>query len=315
MAPQRSQRAATPLALLAIGALWAGLSRLCFVGSYAPGQMRTTSSVVLRGMPGMGNMDMKAMEELMKDPEKVKALQAQMEELMADPEKKKMLEDYSASMQTNVNNLREDPEMKEFFTEIDACGQDMTAVQNVMKKYEGNEEVLRKFSQASGGPGALPAGMGGMGGAPAAPAVPVKSFKPGDQVIINGLAKAPELNGKKAMIVPPTSEEKKTLEGTDRLIVRLIDTGDQFAIRPDNLRTTMEEVDKLMSNDIEDMAFSNPALQTEAAKLRDSGALDDLANDPELKPIFEDIKKNGMAALEKYWNDKEVMEKINKVMR
>jgi len=33
-----------------------------------------------------------------------------------------------------------------------------------------------------------------------------------------------------------------------------------------------------------------------------------------LKPIFEDIKKNGMGALEKYWNDDKLMGKISKAM-
>merc|ERR1719450_303564 len=101
-------------------------------------------------------------------------------------------------------------------------------------------------------------GMGGAAARPAAPAVAAPAFKPGDEVFIKGLAKAPELNGKKAMVVPPTPEEIKTLQGTNRLIVRLMDTGDHFAVKPENLRTTAEEVDNLMSNNIEDMAFSNP---------------------------------------------------------
>jgi len=116
------------------------------------------------------------------------------------------------------------------------------------------------------------------------------------------------------MVVPPTAEERKTLEGTDRLIVRLVDSGDQFAVRPQNLATTAQEADRLMSNSLEDVSMYNPALQTEAAKLRESGKLDDLQNDPELKPIFEDIKKNGMGALEKYWDDKELMGKISKAL-
>merc|ERR1740121_1308792 len=115
--------------------------------------------------------------------------------------------------------------------------------------------------------GAMPPG-GGM--APPAAAAPAKFYKPGDEVFIRGLAKAPELNGKKAMVVPPTSEEKQTLQGTGRLIVRLLDTGDQFAVKPDNLRTSSEEVDDVMSNELEDISMYNPAIQTEAAKLRES---------------------------------------------
>merc|ERR1719394_1698334 len=146
------------------------------------------------------------------------------------------------------------------------------------------------------GMGGVP-GVGTTAGAAAPGAVP--SFKAGDEVIINGLKAKPELNGKKAMVVPPTAEERETLKGTGRLIVRLMDTGDQFAVKPDNLRTTAQEADEAIGGSLEDLSPYNPAIQTEAAKLRESGKLEDLKNDPELQPIFEDIKKNGMSALEK----------------
>merc|ERR1719414_588308 len=155
-----------------------------------------------------------------------------------------------------------------------------------------------------------------MGGAPGGvPAAAGTALKPGDQVIIHGLNSAPELNGKKAMVVPPTPEEQKTLEGTNRLIVRLVDSGDQFAVKPSNLRTLEQEAGSVLSQSLEDVSVYNPALQTEAAKLRESGKLDDLKENPELKPIFEDIKKNGMSALEKYWDDEALMAKISKVMQ
>merc|ERR1719428_2171158 len=98
---------------------------------------------------------------------------------------------------------------------------------------------------------------GGMpGGAPAPGQVP--SFKPGDEVIIQQLKAKPELNGKKAMVVPPTSEERETLAGTGRLIVRLIDTGDQFAVKPDNLRTTAQAADEAVGGSLEDLSPYNP---------------------------------------------------------
>jgi len=134
-------------------------------------------------------------------------------------------------------------------------------------------------------------------------------------VIIKGLKSAPQLNDKKAMVVPPTPEEMKTLEGTGRLIVRMMESGEQFAVKPENLLTTAQAADQLMgSGSLEDVSLYNPALQTEAAKLRESGKLEELQNDPELKPIFEDIKKNGMGALEKYWDNEELMSKISKAM-
>jgi len=257
------------------------------------------------------------MEELMKDPEKMKKMQAEMEEILQDPEKKKQIEQYSNMMQSSVEKLKQDPEMKEFFEDIEKNGLE------AFKKYEKDERILRKFSEATGGPmggmGGMP-GMGGLGGmgAPAAGAPPAAAaplHKPGDQVWITGLSKAPELNGKKAMVVPPTAEEQKNLEGTNRLIVRLLDTGDQFAVKPDNLKTDQEEVDSMMSGSLEDVSAFNPAVQSEAQKLRETGKLDDLENDPELKPIFADIKANGMKALEKYWNDEKLMAKISKVLQ
>merc|ERR1719373_829608 len=184
-----------------------------------------------------------------------------------------------------------------------------------MEKYQKDERILRKFSEATGGPEAFGFPAPGAGGG-AAPPMPgqVVSYKPGDEVIIRGLKAKPELNGKKAMVVPPTAEERETLKGTGRLIVRLMDTGDQFAVKPDNLRTTEQAASDLMGSSLEDVSMYNPALQIEAAKLRESGKLDDLQNDPELQPIFEDIKKNGMGALEKYWNDDKLMAKISKAM-
>eukprot|EP00933_Yihiella_yeosuensis_P007362 TRINITY_DN112358_c0_g1_i1.p1 TRINITY_DN112358_c0_g1~~TRINITY_DN112358_c0_g1_i1.p1 ORF type:complete len:326 (-),score=95.67 TRINITY_DN112358_c0_g1_i1:100-1077(-) len=265
------------------------------------------------GMPGMG--DMSALEDMMKDPEKMKALQSEYEKMMKDPEKQKQLEEYGKMTQSAVEKLKDDPELQDFFEDVRKNGI------SAMKKYENDERILEKFSKATGGPGAMP-GMGGMfGGMPGAgaggmptPAASQPAYKPGDMVIIKGLSKAPELNDKKAMVVPPTQEEQKTLQGTDRLIVRLLDTGDQFAVKPANLRTTAQAADEIMGKSLEDVSLYDPALQTEAAKLRESGKLDDLQNDPELKPIFEDIKKNGMGALEKYWSDEKLMAKISKAM-
>lgn len=262
----------------------------------------------------LDSLDPKKIEELMKDPEKMKQMQSMMDDIAKDPEKLKALEAYQKQMQESVEKLKQDPSMKEFFADIEKNGLD------ALKKYENDPEVLRKFSMVTGGPMGPLGQMSGVTppaaaqGAPAA-AQAASKFKPGDEVIISGLAKAPELNGKKAMVVPPTTEERAKLQGTGRMIVRLLDSGDQFAVKPENLRTTLEEVDEIMKKgSLDDVSLYNPALQTEAAKLRESGKLDDLASDPELQPVFDDIKKNGMGALEKYWNDEKLMAKISKVM-
>ena len=39
-----------------------------------------------------------------------------------------------------------------------------------------------------------------------------------------------------------------------------------------------------------------------------------LKDDPELKEVFQDIESNGPAAMEKYWNDTDLMSKIAKKM-
>eukprot|EP00401_Gymnodinium_catenatum_P079389 CAMPEP_0117512372 /NCGR_PEP_ID=MMETSP0784-20121206/28996_1 /TAXON_ID=39447 /ORGANISM="" /LENGTH=316 /DNA_ID=CAMNT_0005308087 /DNA_START=54 /DNA_END=1004 /DNA_ORIENTATION=- len=312
MAARRATRA--PTLFVVAGLCWAFSWASSFIGfrAFAGGRLAMSRARAARaprmagGMAGLSDLSPAAMTELMKDPEKMKMFQAEVEKIMQDPEKQKALENWQAQVQSSVEKLQKDPEMKEFFEEM------KNDPEGTLKKYENDENILRKFSMATGGPGSMPGMMGGAtmpgGGAPA------RTYRPGDEVIIKGLSKAPELNGKKAMVVPPTSEEKKTLEGTNRLIVRLLDTGDQFAVKPENVRTTAQEVDDLMAKNLEDVSVYNPALQTEAAKLRDSGALEDLQNDPELKPIFDDIKKNGMAALEKYWEDEALMKKINTVM-
>jgi len=243
-----------------------------------------------------GTPSLQGLQETLSDPQKQEEMKKLAEGIMADPEKAKAMETYNKQMEERVAKLRADPEMKEFFEDIDKNG--IEAISN----WENNEEILRKFSQAMGGVPGVPVG-----------AVP-GSFQPGQEVIIKDLAKKPELNGKKAMVVPPTPEEQKALEGTDRVIVRLLDSGDQFAVMPNNLQSTSQAAQAAMASGLENISPQDAAVQAEAARLRESGKLDGLQNDPELKPIFDDIKKNGMGALEKYWNDERIMGKISKAM-
>jgi len=280
--------------------------------AFVPGKItrKHFPATIRRGL--LDNLDttLKGMKNIMDNPEKVKKLQEQMDAVMKDPVQRKALEEYQTQMQSAVENLKDDPEMKGFFDDVKQNGLD------AIKKYQTDDRILRKFSEATGGPAGVP-NMQGMppAAAPAAPAAPaVPSFKPGDEVIIGGLAKAPELNGKKALVMPPTAVEKQALEGTNRLVVRVIDSGEQFAVKPENLKTTAQTTSDLMGKSLEDVSIYDPALQTEAAKLRESGKLDDLRQDPELAPVFADIKENGMGALEKYWHDEKLMAKISKAM-
>merc|ERR1719277_1989442 len=126
---------------------------------------------------------------MMKDPEKMKQIQADIDKVMADPAKKKAMEAWQSQIQSGVAKLKEDPEMKAFFEDVEKNGME------AMKKYEKDERILRKFSEATGGPESIASmmgGMGGMGGMPGAgagAAMPgqVKTYKPGDEVIIRGL--------------------------------------------------------------------------------------------------------------------------------
>jgi len=315
MAPRRAVRSP----VCRFGAACALAGTVARVGTWsatfvALGRVAPPARAVAR-RAGLDLSDPAKLEEMMKDPEKLKQIQAEAEKIAKDPAKMQAMQKWQEQIASGVDKLKQDPEMKQFFEDIEKEG--MAA----FKKYEKDERILKKFSEATGGPEAL--GMsqdlmsafgGGAGGAAATAPGQVPSYKPGDEVIIKGLQAKPELNGKKAMVVPPTTEERESLAGTGRLIVRLLDTGDQFAVKPDNLRTTAQEADELMTNKLEDISVYNPALQSEAAKLRESGKLEDLQNDPELQPIFADIKKNGMAALEKYWDDDKLMAKISKAM-
>lgn len=312
MAPRR-QRVVFPLAFSAAcaAALWSCLRTPpgdveAFAGSGGRGALRVAAR-----RQAFGDFSAKSVEEMMKDPEGMKKMEAQAAELLKDPEKAKMMEQWSGQMQAGVEKLKQDPEMKQFFEDIEKGGLE------AMAKYENNPEILAKFSQATGGPmglAGMPGMAPGMGGPPAAPAAAI-SYQPGDQVFIRGLKNAPQLNGKKAMVVPPTPEEREKIEGTSRLIVRVIESGEQFAVKPENLNNEEQEVDAIMANNLEDVSIYNPAIQAKSKEMKDSGMLKKLEDDPELAHVFKDIKENGMEALQKYWSDEELMAKISKAMQ
>jgi len=303
VARRKMARSSHAYSLRALGlAIAAYVWLLCGTGvivhhAFASLARRACNPAIARAALFEGEASLENVKETLSDPTKQEEMSKMYADIMSDPEKAKAMEEYDKQMKERVAKLRADPEMKEFFEDIDKNG--MEAIQN----WENNEAVLLKFSEAMGG-------VPGAGGAVPAGNV----FKPGQEVIIKDLSKKPELNGKKAMVVPPTPEEQKTLEGTGRIIVRLTDSGDQFAVMPNNLQSTSLAANAAMGSGLEDISLQDPAVQAEAAKLRESGVLDALQNDPELKPVFEDIKKNGMGALEKYWNDEKMMAKISKAM-
>lgn len=307
------RRSATPFVLsFAVAAAVASLFSRTAVDDYTSFVASSRSPRIYRDVALRAGQDdfLKQVEELSKDPSKLQQVQKEMEKVLEGmtPEQRQQLEKMQEQQQKGIEALKADPEMKDFFEDVEKNGM------SAMQKYMDNERILQKFSKAMGGPESLQGLVPGPAAGGAAAAGAPVTFKPGDQVWITGLAKAPELNGKKAMVVPPTAEEKENLAGTNRLIVRLLDTGDQFAVKPDNLRTDDQWADEQISQDLDSVAMFNPALQGKAQQIRESGKLDALLDDPELAPIFKDIEANGMAALDKYWNDEKLMAKISKAM-
>ncbi|CAJ1367216.1 unnamed protein product, partial [Effrenium voratum] len=107
------------------------------------------SSLVARhaSLKDFAGADMSSLEEMMKDPEKMKKMQGEIEKIMQDPDKRKQIEEYQKMTEQAVDKLKDDPELKDFFEDVKKNGID------AMKKYENDERILEKFSKATGGAG------------------------------------------------------------------------------------------------------------------------------------------------------------------
>jgi len=247
----------------------------------------------------------------MGDPEKLKQLE---EKIRADPKSRQQLEAlmkdpaYIKQMQevveSGVEKLRQDPEMKAFFDDVEQATKSGKNPVEIAQKYQKDERIMRKFADAMGGPDITrSSGIGDI----------THSFGIGDEVIIQDLQARPELNGKKAVVVSPTLEEQETLKGSDRLVVRLTDSGEQFAVRPGKLRTF--QADEAVLPEPEASAVNGTVPASELSRgSAEATTLEALREDPELQPVLEDIDKNGVAALEKYWKDERVMSKLSKAL-
>merc|ERR1719433_106335 len=180
---------------------------------------------------------MEVLQKLGIDPQQAKALQGEVQKMMEDPVKRKAMEALQHQLQGSMAKLQLDPEMKHFFEDVRKNGMD------AMQKYEKDERILKKFTEATAGFEELTSAMGAsLPGVPprgeptsGADASAVTSWHPGDMVIIHGLQARPELNDEKAMVVPPTAEERESIQGTGRVVVRLLASGEQFAIKSSNL--------------------------------------------------------------------------------
>lgn len=360
---RRSRCVGLPALLAAlVAAAWAAAAPAFWAaglrGAFAPpakGRLRTVA-IRRRALP---QGDPAALEALLKDPQQMEAVQAEMDKIFADPAKRKAMEAWQAQVQSNVEKLRQDPEMREYFEDLEKNGF------AALKKYEGNERILRKLADASGLPAttlagtplsAAPAGAGA-GWEPleapdgSAGDSGVPRFRPGDEVVVRGLRARPELNGRRALVLPPSAEERETVKGSGRLIVRLLDSGEQFAVKPDNLNVAHKDlaavaeaspeapaaaVAEAAAEGSEQLRAPEAPVEAEASTAAASellqaatdaatsvlptpppalaASLQALAEDPELRPMLDDIQKNGMAALNRYWSDPELMAKLSKAL-
>jgi len=229
------------------------------------------------------------MQELMKDPAAMKQLQEAFANVLKDPKQREAFEEQQRQMASALEKLSLDPALKQFFQDIQKDGL------GAMKKYENDGGLLKKLTAAMGG---LP-GMPGLPGAPAAGG----AFEPGDEVVIDGLSQAPELNGRRATVVSRVAGDEVGADGAARVVVK-----------PENLRPAAQAEAARMLEQAAGEAAGGPAGPAGAPKLELFRKLEDLQRDPELRPVFEDIRQNGMAAVEKYWEDKELMARIQKAM-
>lgn len=287
--------------LAIVFACWASLHLLAgilvgptFVGS------TTSQSRAKKKTRRAGGLDLSSLGDIAKDPEKMRMMQREMEDALRDPTKRAAVEEWQRQAEAAVAKLKEDPDLETFLRDIEQNGMDALA------KLQGDEELSRKLVQALGASEQMAALVGSL---PSLPSAVMRQTQPGDEVIITGLTKAPELNGKHAVVVPPTQDETESIAGTARVVVRLVDGNGQFAVKLENLRAagkTPDDQKDLPPNGASDSS----AMHGQAARLRDSGKLQDLDLKPELQPVLEDLRKNGMDALGKYVHDKKLMAKV-----
>mmetsp|Transcript_54893 Transcript_54893/g.128119 ORF Transcript_54893/g.128119 Transcript_54893/m.128119 type:complete len:269 (+) Transcript_54893:70-876(+) len=126
------------------------------------------------------------------------------------------------------------------------------------------------------------------------------------------------------MAAPPSTETLKIVDGSTMEITRLPDIDDATWAEVKQYVESNPETAKSLQNFAKNPEAMRGWLQTQAiaehynAKLASEGTAQDrvksLEQDPELKEMFEDIKKNGMEAAMKYYQDEELMLKISQKM-
>jgi len=84
------------------------------------------------------------LETLVKDPEAREKMQEEVEKLKQDPDKMKQIMDVQSMMKKAADELRQDPQMEEFFKEIKENPTE------ALKKYQNDPEVVQKVMAAAG---------------------------------------------------------------------------------------------------------------------------------------------------------------------
>ncbi|CAD7696862.1 unnamed protein product [Ostreobium quekettii] len=87
---------------------------------------------------------------------------------------------------------------------------------------------------------------------------------------------------------------------------------DFLKANPEYAQHTMKQLNKILQNPAMAQQIFRMQAMTSTPEYQEQMAV--LKEDPELKGVFDEIKKGGPEAIDKYWNDMELMSKISKKM-
>eukprot|EP00406_Dinophysis_acuminata_P032111 CAMPEP_0179375180 /NCGR_PEP_ID=MMETSP0797-20121207/87675_1 /TAXON_ID=47934 /ORGANISM="Dinophysis acuminata, Strain DAEP01" /LENGTH=334 /DNA_ID=CAMNT_0021091189 /DNA_START=8 /DNA_END=1007 /DNA_ORIENTATION=- len=181
-----------------------------FAGAGRPqgGARRSARPALLDGLaPQM-------MQELMKDPAAMKQLQEAFANVLKDPKQREAFEEQQRQMASALEKLSLDPALKQFFQDIQKDGL------GAMKKYENDGGLLKKLTAAMGGAARHAGPARGARG------------RSGDEVVIDGLSQAPELNGRRATVVSRVAGDEVGADGAARVVVQPLEAREPQARRP-----------------------------------------------------------------------------------
>lgn len=110
-------------------------------------------------------------------------------------------------------------------------------------------------------------------------------------------------NGSKVPVAMPPGVDEATAKTVIEYLKQNPQAAQQSFIEAQRMLNTPGMAEAMLES--QTRAAADPAYQKRLAAMQD---------DPELKRVFDDIKSNGASAMEKYWNDSELMSKITEKM-